>query len=99
VWPSSQRHSAASPGLTDVLRGRTGAQTPGDVPAMADLVIRCQKRDLAFSLELAADLAIQSCLVGLASQEEVGLRAPGAVEKRTPGVERVSLNQYALKVE
>jgi hypothetical protein len=39
---------------------------------MADLVIRCQKRDLAFSLELAADLAMQSCLVGLASQEEVG---------------------------
>ena len=55
-----------------MLKGLTGAQTPGDVAAMADLVIRCQKRDLAFSLELAADLAMQSCLVGLASQEEVG---------------------------
>lgn len=82
-----------------MLWGLTGVQTPGDVPAMADLVIRCQKRDFAFSLELAADLAMQSCLVGLASQEEVGLRALGAAEKRMPGVERVSLNQYALKVE
>jgi hypothetical protein len=39
---------------------------------MADLVNRCHKRDLAFPLELAADLALQCCLVGLDRQEGVG---------------------------
>jgi len=64
--------AGAGPGLMDVLRGLFGPQPPGDVAAMADLVIRCHKRDLAFSLELAADLAMQCCLVGLDRQEEVG---------------------------
>ena len=41
-------------------------------PAVADLVIRCHKRDLALSLELAADLAVQRLLVGFNRQEEVG---------------------------
>ena len=49
-----------------------GAQRPGDVAAVADLVIACYKRDLALSLELAADLAVQRLLVGLDRQQEVG---------------------------
>jgi hypothetical protein len=39
---------------------------------VADQVIRCQKRDLAFPLELALDLAMQGPLVGLYRQQEVG---------------------------
>ena len=39
---------------------------------MADLVISCHERDLALSLELAADLAVEDLLVGLVRQEEVG---------------------------
>ena len=64
--------AGADPGLADVLRGLFGAQRPGDVPTVADLVIRCHKRDLALSLELAADLAVQRLLVGFNRQEEVG---------------------------
>ncbi len=37
---------------------------------MADLVIRCQERDLAAALELPLDLAMQGPLVGLGRQEE-----------------------------
>ena len=64
--------AGADPGLTDVLWGLFGAQGPGDVAAVADLVIRCQERDLALSLELAADLTVQRLLVGFHRQEEVG---------------------------
>jgi len=39
---------------------------------VADLVIRCHERDLALSLKLAADLAVQRLLVGLDCQEKVG---------------------------
>jgi len=39
---------------------------------VADLVIRCHKRDVPLSLELALDLAMQRLLVGLDRQEEVG---------------------------
>ena len=46
-----------------MLRGLFGWQRPGDVAAVADLAIRCQERDLALSLELAADLAVQRLLV------------------------------------
>lgn len=38
---------------------------PRDLAAVADLVIHCLERDLARSLELAADLAVQRLLVGL----------------------------------
>ena len=64
--------AGADPGLADVFRGLFGPQRPGDVAAMADLVIRCHERDLALSLELAADLAVQRLLVGFDRQEEVG---------------------------
>ena len=64
--------AGADPGLTDLLRRLLGPQLPGDVAAMADLLIRCQERDLALSLKLAADLAVQRLLVGLDCQEEVG---------------------------
>ena len=47
-------------------------QRPGDVAAVADLEIRCHERDLALSLELAADLVVQGLLIRLHRQEEVG---------------------------
>jgi hypothetical protein len=55
-----------------VLRGLLGAQPPGDVAAVADLVIRCHKRDVTLALELAEDLTMQRLLVGLDRQGEVG---------------------------
>jgi len=76
-----------------------GAQTLGDVLAITDLVILCPKRDLAFSPELAAELEMQSCLVGLASQEEVGTVLLVLPKNERRVWKRVSLNQYALKVE
>ena len=48
------------------------AQRQGVVAAVADLMILCQERDLAFPLELAADLAVQRLLVPLNGQKEVG---------------------------
>jgi hypothetical protein len=39
---------------------------------MAFLVIRCGERDLALSLELAVDLAVQRLLVAFDGQEHVG---------------------------
>ena len=42
-----------------------GMQSPDDGAAVADFVIRCHERDLALSLELAEDLAVQRLLVGL----------------------------------
>ena len=70
----------AEPLLADVVWRLFGSQRPGDVSTMADLVIRCQERDLAFSFELTQDLALQRPLVGLLlrrslwldGQEEVG---------------------------
>ncbi|MFO0016914.1 MAG: hypothetical protein ACK52U_10195 [Synechococcaceae cyanobacterium] len=39
---------------------------------MVDLLIHCQKRDLALPLELAGNLAVQDPLIGFDCQEEVG---------------------------
>ena len=39
---------------------------------MALLVSRCHERDLAFSQELAADLAVQGALVPFDGQQEIG---------------------------
>jgi len=39
---------------------------------MTDLLIHCNKRDLAFPLELMLHLAMQSPLIGFHGQEEVG---------------------------
>ena len=64
--------AGADPGLCDVIWGCFGAQRPGDVPAVADLMIRCHERDLALPLELAADLAVERLLVPFNGQEEVG---------------------------
>jgi len=72
--------AGADPGLGDLLRCLFGVQRPSDGAAVADLPIGCQERDLAFSLELAADLAVQRLLVCLLlrrslrldRQEEVG---------------------------
>jgi len=72
--------AGSGPGLADVLKSLFGPQHPSDVPAVTDLVIRCHERELALSLELAANLAEQRLLVGESFgevcvynlQEEVG---------------------------
>ncbi len=64
--------AVADPGLADVLWRLLGAQRPGDIAAVADLVIRCHERDFALALELAADLTMQRLLVALDRQQEVG---------------------------
>ena len=64
--------AGADPGLTDVLWSLFGAQRPGDVAAVADLVIRCQKRNEPLSLELRSDLTMHRLLVALHGQQEVG---------------------------
>jgi hypothetical protein len=64
--------AGAAPCLADVFRSLFGPQCPGDVAAVADLVIRCHKRDVALSLELAADLTMERLLVVFDRQEEVG---------------------------
>ncbi|QPN59765.1 hypothetical protein H8F24_17770 [Synechococcus sp. CBW1002] len=69
--------AGADPGLSDVLWGRLGTQTPGDLSAVADLVIRRQERDLALALELAADLAMSSVPWSGVTQEEQPLRSRG----------------------
>jgi len=73
--------AGADTGLLDVLGRLLGPQRPGDVAAMADLLNLCHKRDLALSLELAANLTVQCLLVALILrrslrldyQEEAGL--------------------------
>ena len=60
------------PVFLDVIRSLFRPQVPGDVTAVADLVIRGQERDLAFSTQLIADLPVQRFLVGFDRQEEVG---------------------------
>jgi len=62
----------ADPLLTDMLWCLFRSQRPGDVTTMTDLLILCEKRDLAFPLELTLDLTMQGSLVGLDRQEEVG---------------------------
>lgn len=70
----------ADPGLMDVLWSLFGAQRPGDVAAVAGLVIHCHEMDLALSLELRSDLAVERLLVALLlrrslrlhGQQEVG---------------------------
>jgi hypothetical protein len=42
---------------------------------MPDLVIHCHKKDLALSLELAVDLAMQRLLVGLLLRRSLRLGA------------------------
>jgi len=69
---------AAGPGVLDVIRGFLGPELPACVTAVLLLLIRCSERDLALSLELAADLAVEPWLVGLDGQDDVGalLEAP-----------------------
>ncbi len=50
--------AGADPGLGDGRRCLFGTQGPSDGAAVADLVIRCLERDLALSLEMAAELAV-----------------------------------------
>jgi hypothetical protein len=55
-----------------VLWSLFGAQRPGDVAAVALLVIRCHKRDVSLPLKLATDLAVERLLIGFDRQQEVG---------------------------
>ncbi len=89
--------AGADPGFANVLRCLFRTQRPGDVAAVAVLVIRCLKRDLG--LELAADLAVQRLLIGLDCQEEVRPPAPRAAEKRALGLECVRLAEHALEIQ
>ena len=62
----------------DVLWRFLGLEFPACLASVPLLDICCCERDLALSLELAADLAVQGLLVGLDRQEKVGplLQAP-----------------------
>jgi len=64
--------ACADPSLADVFWCLLGTQCPGDVVAMADLMIRCLKRDVPLSLKLAVDLAAEPLLVCFHCQQEVG---------------------------
>ena len=63
---------ATRPVGLDVLRRLFGPHRPGDLTAVADLVMHCSKRDLTLSLELPADLPLEGLLVAFDAQEEVG---------------------------
>jgi len=65
---------------------------------VADLVIRCHGGDLAHSLELAADQAVEDLLVGFQRQEEVG---PLLLELPKNGRwdEVVRLDQHTLVIQ
>lgn len=54
--PNFLAPAGTEPGHTHVLCSLLGAQLPGDVSSMAELVIRCHKGDLVLALELAANL-------------------------------------------
>ena len=58
---------AAGPGSLDVIviEGFLGPELPMRRTGMFLLLIRCSERDLALSLNLAADLAVEPWLVGL----------------------------------
>ena len=62
--------AGADSGLGDVRMGLFRPQRPGDVTAVADLVIACHKRDVPPALELAADLAVQGLLICYSFGEE-----------------------------
>lgn len=90
--------AAADSGLGDVLRRAYRTQSPGDVAAVADLVICCHEKDPALSLELAADLGVQCLLVGLDRQEEVSPCA-SICRKRLFSVQRIRLDQHAVEIQ
>ena len=63
---------AARPVGLDVLRCLLGVELPVHVAPVEFFAITCSERDLALSLELAADLALEGLLVGLNGQEHIG---------------------------
>lgn len=69
---------AAWPVGLDVLWSLFGLEFPPGLTSVALLDVSCGESDVALSLELASDLAVQGLLVGLDRQEEVGplLQAP-----------------------
>ncbi len=65
----------ARPVGLDVLRCLPDLELPGGVAAMLLLLILCRERDLPFSLELAADLAVEGLLARFDSQEPGPIRS------------------------
>ena len=61
-----------------MIGGFLGLELPARVTAVLLLLIRCSERDVALSLELAADLTVEGLLVGFDGQDDVGplLQAP-----------------------
>lgn len=82
-----------------MLLGLFRPQRPGDVATMAELVIRCHKRDPALPLELAADLPVQRLLVGLDGQEEVGSLLLELSKKRLLGVQGICLDKHSVQIQ
>lgn len=58
-----------APLLTDVVRRLFRSRRPGDVTTMTDLLIHCEKKDLAFPHEWPCDLAMQAPVFGFDRQE------------------------------
>ena len=52
-----------------------GSHRQGDLTAVAELVMRCSKRDLALPLELSADLPLECLLVALLLRRRLRLDA------------------------
>ncbi len=61
-----------------MIRSFLGPELPARVTPVTFLLSRCGERDVAFSLELAGDLAAERGLVGFDGQSDVGalLEAP-----------------------
>jgi hypothetical protein len=89
----------ADPGLTDVLCSLFCTQRPGDVAAEANLVIACQKRDVPLSFEIATNLAVQRLLVSVYWPQGVGSLLPELPKRGALGMERIRLDEHALKIQ
>ena len=84
--------AGADPDCSDVLRCLSGPELPGDVTAVAVLLIVCHKKDVPLPLKLTADLAVNDLLVGstlrgrlrLHGQADVAPCSWRAAEQRPP---------------
>ncbi len=72
--------SAARPVGLDVLWRLLGSELPAGLAPVVLLDIRCCERDLALSLELAADLPVEGLLVEFNGQQEVA--PPGLIRSQ-----------------
>ena len=63
--------AGADPGMNDMFWGLLSAQRPGDVTAVADLMIHCEERGVPLTMKMVLDLAVKCLLIGFDGQEEV----------------------------